>query len=172
MCEAPVLLVKTAWGGKSLFKNFRPPKAGGETGEFYTKMLAEVREALDAVPEEFPEPAGRPLVVRGFVWFQGWNDMYDEDARAQYEDNLVHLIDVRAEYNTPRLPVIIGELGNGGPDASDKMLAIRAAQQAAATRPELKGNVKFISTTAFARLKTESPSATAIIGSAMRRVIS
>ena len=119
--EAPVLLVKTAWGGKSLFKNFRPPSAGGETGEFYTKMLAEVNEALDAVPEEFPQLAGRPLVVRGFVWFQGWNDMYDEDARAQYEDNLVHLIgDVRAEYNTPRLPVIIGELGNGGPEATTR----------------------------------------------------
>ena len=156
--EAPVLLVKTAWGGKSLFKNFRPPSAGGETGEFYTKMLAEVNEALDAVPEEFPQLAGRPLVVRGFVWFQGWNDMYDEDARAQYEDNLVHLIgDVRAEYNTPRLPVIIGELGNGGLEASDKMLAIRAAQQAASSRPELQGNVKFISTTAFARPKDESP---------------
>ena len=64
---------------------------------------------------------------------------------------------MRAEYNTPRLPVIIGELGNGGPEASDKMLAIRAAQQAAASRPELQGNVKFISTTAFARPKDESP---------------
>ena len=32
--EAPVLLVKTAWGGKDLFKNFEPPSAGGKTGEF------------------------------------------------------------------------------------------------------------------------------------------
>ena len=30
----PVLLVKTCWGGKSLFKDFRPPTADGETGEF------------------------------------------------------------------------------------------------------------------------------------------
>ena len=37
--EAPVLLIKTAWGGKSLYKDFRPPSAGGETGEYYKKML-------------------------------------------------------------------------------------------------------------------------------------
>lgn len=37
------------------------------------------------------------------------------------------------------------------------MLAIRAAQKAAAERNELRGNVKFISTTAFARPKEQSP---------------
>lgn len=34
-----VLLVKTAWGGKSLYKDFRPPSSGGETGKYYTKMI-------------------------------------------------------------------------------------------------------------------------------------
>ena len=41
--EQPVLLIKTAWGGKSLYKDFRSPSAGGETGEFYQKMLTEVQ---------------------------------------------------------------------------------------------------------------------------------
>ena len=37
------------------------------------------------------------------------------------------------------------------------MLAIRAAQKAAADRKEFDGTVKFVSTTAFARPKEESP---------------
>ena len=94
-------------------------------------------------------------MVRGFVWFQGWNDMYDEDAR-------VHARTTRASHrgctpNTPpRLPVIIGELGNGGPEASDKMppFAPRNRRRVAAGAA---GNVKFISTSAFARPKDESP---------------
>ena len=159
--EQPVLLIKTAWGGKSLYKDFRPPSAGGETGEYYTRMLAEVQEALDNIDKDFPVLAGRPVEIAGFIWFQGWNDMGEEDARKQYEDNLVHLItDVRAKYNKPRLPVVIGELGNGGPQAGNYMLAIRAAQKAAADRRELGGNVSFVSTTAFARPKENSPNVT------------
>ena len=52
--KEPVLLIKTAWGGKSLYKDFRPPSAGGEPGEYYLKMLVEVKEALDHYRDEFP----------------------------------------------------------------------------------------------------------------------
>ena len=38
--ENPVLLIKTAWGGKSLYKDFRPPSSGGEVGPYYKKMIA------------------------------------------------------------------------------------------------------------------------------------
>ena len=155
---APVLLIKTAWGGKSLHKDFRPPSAGGVTGEYYKKMLTEAREGLANAETEFPPLAGKELEIAGFIWFQGWNDMFNKEALAEYEVNLVHLIkDVRAEFNTPKLPVVIGELGNGGPQAGKNMLAIRAAQKASAEREEFKGNVKFVSTTAFARPKEESP---------------
>ena len=51
----------------------------------------------------------------------------------------------------------IGELGNGGPKGGKNMLAIRAAQNAAAERKEVGGRVKFVSTTTFARPKEESP---------------
>ena len=156
--DAPVLLIKTAWGGKSLYKDFRPPSAGGEVGDYYTKMHTEVKEALNGIDKEFPALASRHIEIAGFIWFQGWNDMFNKDALEQYEDNLVHLIkDVRKEYRKPKLPVVIGELGNGGLKAGKNMLAIRAAQKAASGRKELAGNVKFISTTAFARPKEESP---------------
>ncbi len=156
--EEPVLLIKTAWGGKSLFKDFRPPGAGGETGPYYRQMVAEVREALASADDDFPALAGRERLISGFVWMQGWNDMFDEQARAEYEQNLVHLIDdVRAEFKAPRLPAVIGELGNGGPKASGSMLAIRKAQKAAADRPEFKDTVAFVPTAAFARPAQESP---------------
>ena len=43
--DGPVLLIKTAWGGKSLYVNFRPPSSGGQAGPYYTKMIEEVRAA-------------------------------------------------------------------------------------------------------------------------------
>ena len=157
--DEPVLLIKTAWGGKSIHKNFRPPSAGGTTGEFYTKMLAEYREALANLGDEFPRLAKRKPVLSGFVWFQGWNDMFDTDARNDYQSNLVHLInDIRKEVEQPDLPVVIGELGNDGPNVGKPMLAIRAAQKAAAEA--LGPNTVFVETTQFARPAKESPNVT------------
>ena len=156
--DQPVVLIKTAWGGKSLYMDFRPPSAGGKTGEYYTKMLAEVEEALSSLHTDFPQLAGRKYELAGFIWQQGWNDMFDKQALEQYEDNLVHLVrDVRAAWGRSRLPVVIGELGNGGDKVGENMLALRQAQAAAAERKELKGNVVLVKTTAFARAREESP---------------
>ena len=69
-----VLLVKTAWGGKSLYKDFRPPSSGGQVGPYYTKMIAEVREALANLKTDFPSYDGAGYELAGFVWYQGWND--------------------------------------------------------------------------------------------------
>ena len=49
-----VLLIKTAWGGKSLYKDFRPPSSGGAVGPYYTKMIQQVREALANLKDDFP----------------------------------------------------------------------------------------------------------------------
>jgi len=156
--EEPVLLIKTAWGGKSLYKDFRPPSAGGEVGEYYKKMIAEVDQAFAQLPKEFPQFKNHKPQIVGFVWFQGWNDMYNDQALSDYEETLAHLIDdVRAEWKLPKLPVVIGELGNGGPKAGKNMLTIRAAQAATAKRKQFNGTVGFVETTAFARPANESP---------------
>lgn len=150
--DEPVLLIKTAWGGKSLFVDFRPPSAGGSVGPYYAKMCAQVREALAS------EPKGRELELAGLVWFQGWNDLCDDQAIPEYEANLVHLIhDLRREWKAEALPVVIGELGNGGAEASPEMLAMRSAQKHAAERAEFAGTVRFVETHAFQRLANESP---------------
>lgn len=150
----PVLLIKTAWGGKSIHQDFRPPSSGGEVGPFYKQMLAEVEEGLKKMKTEFPQ-IGKNYELAGFVWFQGWNDMFNEDALKQYEGNLVNLItDVRRALKSPQLPVIIGETGNMGTDAGDNMKQLRLSQKNAAKQ---LAHAAFVKTTAFARPKEESP---------------
>ncbi len=128
--EEPVLLIKTAWGGKSLFKDFRPPSSGGTVGPYYTRMLEDIRKALETMGETFGDLAGRGYEISGFVWMQGWNDMCDRKAIPEYDRNLVNLVkDLRLEFKSPNLPVVIGELGNGGPEAHGNMAAFREAQK-------------------------------------------
>lgn len=155
----PVLLVKTAWGGKSLYKDFRPPSSGGEVGPYYTKMVAEVRDALKNLKTDFPAYADQGYELAGFVWYHGWNDGVDpKTAVPEYEQNLVNLIaDVRKEFKAPGLPVVIGELTGPWVKAPKEWDALRKAQAAAASRPELKGNVLFVETHDFVREANESP---------------
>ena len=156
-----VLLIKTAWGGKSLYVDFRPPSSGGQVGPYYTKMIEDVREAMADLPKRFPAYDGGGYELAGLVWWHGWNDFCGGKAAvAEYEQNLVNLIkDVRAELKSPNLPVAIGELtGPWGADCTDQAaLAIRQAQAAAAARPEFKGTVLFVETHDFVRPAKESP---------------
>ncbi|MGI9467082.1 MAG: sialate O-acetylesterase [Rubripirellula sp.] len=154
----PVLLVKTCWGGKSLYKDFRPPSAGGKTGEFYLEMVEAVQNVMAHAGDEMPTLKGAKLELAGFFWFQGWNDMFDEQARSEYARNLVQLIDdFRETFGVPELPVVIGETGNMGAEAGQNMLAIRESQAKAAADIKPQGSAVCVSTTEFARPKELSP---------------
>jgi hypothetical protein len=154
----PVLLIKTAWGGKSLIKDFRPPSSGGEVGKYYTLMLAQVREALTNMDKEFPALKGRKAELAGLVWYQGWNDGCTKGAVPEYEQNLVNLIhDVRKEFKSPKLPVVVGELTGPWVQATGDWDKLRKAQAAAANRTEFKGSVLFVETHDFVRKAEDSP---------------
>ncbi|MDX2039478.1 MAG: sialate O-acetylesterase [Isosphaeraceae bacterium] len=105
--DRPILIIKTAWGGKSLHTDFRPPSAGpyelnererqkavqrGEdlattvakrrdaTGRYYRAMIEHVEKVLSDPKRYAPAyDAKAGYVLAGFVWFQGWNDMVDGD---------------------------------------------------------------------------------------------
>lgn len=156
--EEPVLLIKTAWGGKSLYEDFRPPSSSGETGPYYTKMIADVREALANLETDFPGH-GAKYELSGFVWYQGWNDGVDpQNAVPEYESNLVNLInDVRSEFEAPKLPVVVGELTGPWKDAPGAWNDLRKAQEAAVARPEFAGNAVFVPTRDFVRPAEDSP---------------
>jgi alpha-galactosidase len=103
--DAPILLIKTAWGGKSLNTDFRPPSAGPypfneaqlanftkqgkdlaaikaekekQTGVYYRMMLDHVKSVLGDIKGVVPDyDAKQGYELAGFAWFQGWNDMVD-----------------------------------------------------------------------------------------------
>ncbi|MCX6976759.1 MAG: sialate O-acetylesterase [Verrucomicrobia bacterium] len=157
-----VLLIKTAWGGKSLAVDFRPPSSGGQVGPYYTLMIAQIREALTKLKTTFPQYDGRGYELAGFIWWHGWNDFCDAKMVPAYEENLVHLInDIRKDLQAPKLPVVIGEMtGPWLKDAKDlpaAAVAIRKAQETAAIKPEFKGSVIFVETRDFVRKPEDSP---------------
>ena len=105
LVNEPILIIKTAWGGKSLHTDFRPPSAGSyefndqqlenlrrqdkdiakakadraaASGRYYRLMLEHIKTTLDDISGVYPDydqDSGYELA--GFVWFQGWNDMVD-----------------------------------------------------------------------------------------------
>lgn len=158
--DAPVVLVKAAWGGRSLHVDFRPPSAGGQVGAHYQKLLDAVAQALADLPSLSPTLAGRAHRLAGLVWWHGWNDGCDpEHAVPAYEQNLVHLIqDLRRDLRVPDLPVVVGELTGPWVDPTEpQWIGIRRAQAAAAAHPVLAGTVAFVPTRDFVRAEQDSP---------------
>jgi alpha-galactosidase len=175
--DAPVLLIKCAWGGKSLGIDFRPPSSGlpsyslGEkqdaaikedpkiVGKYYREMMDLTKAALKNVKELVPGSDGK-YVLAGFGWHQGWNDRINDKFNAEYEANMVNFIkDVRKELDAPKLPFVIAETGMNGPNETHpRALSLMKAQEAAAAHPEFKGNAAFVSTRNFWREKEDSPS--------------
>jgi hypothetical protein len=162
----PFLIIKTAWGGKSLRFNFRPPSAGGFTGakdkfgepegHFYNKMLENVNTVLADLDKYHPAYKKEDgYEIAGFVWFQGYNDMIaadnevyrataDKPAFAEYTRLMACFIrDVRKDLAAPKMPFVIGVVGFDGPISDEKnpKYQFREAQAATAALPEFAGNV-------------------------------
>jgi hypothetical protein len=105
--DGPILIIKTAWGGRSLITDFRPPSAGPRVfsdsirqrwkergldpdaeaarqerelnGVFYRHMIEHVKRVLDDPKRVVPgyDPKAG-YALSGFVWFQGFNDFVDD----------------------------------------------------------------------------------------------
>jgi alpha-galactosidase len=99
----PILIIKTAWGGRDLNTEFRSPGSGPyvwsdfelsqykdkkdelekakaekikNTGVIYNAMIAHVRKVLGDIKRVVPgyDPS-QGYEIAGFVWFQGFNDI-------------------------------------------------------------------------------------------------
>lgn len=101
--DEPILIIKTAWGGRSLHTDFRPPSAGpyaptpeeakrwaekperkakteAATGVFYREMVAHVKKVLADPKRVCPAyDAQHGYEIAGFVWLQGFNDLVSTD---------------------------------------------------------------------------------------------
>ncbi|MEZ6097311.1 MAG: sialate O-acetylesterase [Pirellulaceae bacterium] len=108
--DEPILIIKAAWGGKSINTDFRPPSAGpyvfpeehlkrlaeqgkdvdaikqekvDATGVYYKLMIDHVQSVLEDIGQVYPDyDSGAGYEIAGFVWFQGWNDMVDSTTYA------------------------------------------------------------------------------------------
>ncbi len=150
--EEPVLLIKTAWGGKSLMKDFRPPSSGGEVGPYYKQMLAEYAAALAGFEKRFPNLAGYEAQLSGFVWFQGWNDMFVEGALKSYSDNLVNMVrDLSDHLSKPRLAFVVGQTGNANNEE------LWTAQEKATKWSGFAGRARYVPTRSFLYKPEDSP---------------
>ncbi|MDA0372428.1 MAG: hypothetical protein O2865_01450 [Planctomycetota bacterium] len=165
--DEQVLLIKTAQGNRSLGFDFRPPSSGrtDPDNEFeaaeYRLMLKGVRDTLARIADVVPGYQGQGYELAGFVWFQGHKDSGSEQAIAEYEQHLVHLIqDVRRDLDAPDLPAVVATVGFGGAAMADKFLRILDAQMAVGDpdrHPEFAGTVTSVDTRPFWREVDESP---------------
>ncbi|MHC4844208.1 MAG: sulfatase-like hydrolase/transferase, partial [Planctomycetota bacterium] len=88
-----VLLIKTAWGGKDVYCDFRSPSAGlpsgdvsdflreeraennhREIGLYYRTMVSEIKETLAQIDDIVSGYNDQGYEIAGMAWFQGWND--------------------------------------------------------------------------------------------------
>ncbi|MDB4637333.1 sialate O-acetylesterase [Planctomycetaceae bacterium] len=114
-----------------------------DPGLNYRMMNEAVHKVLDNLKENHPAyDSDAGYEIAGFVWFQGFNDQFNEHFKANYKDNMVAFIkEIRREYKTPQMPFVIGVLGTGQTKEKVDENAVSVAQREAAAVPEFKGNV-------------------------------
>ena len=168
--EEQVLLIKYGPGGQSLYVNFRPPSAGmphakgmkpEDVGSQY-RVAGRLRSRdLKNLKKHFPaydEKAG--YEIAGFVWFQGYNDMFDETAPQG----------IRQEPGLPDQGPAQGVQGPGheggrGRDGRQRRATTKSASRRTSatgsasmnTVPEFKGNVKAIETAPLLHPESRGP---------------
>lgn len=185
----PILLIKNAWGGKSLLVDFRPPSAGEpidpkhkeNSGKFYREMMSHVKDVLEDPKKVYPDYDPKEgYEIAGFVWFQGFNDLvgpYPGDPTkksvkdySEYSRLLACLIrDLRKDLKAPKMPFVTGVLGVGGETTGDSTEAFRNAMAAPAEMEEFKGTVANVYTHKFwpadiEAIKVKQSAATAELG--------
>jgi hypothetical protein len=177
--QEPILIIKTAWGGKSLYYDFRPPSAGvyprspqdiekdrnpeSNSGHYYRLMTSHVKSVLGDIKRVVPDYDEKEgYEIAGFVWFQGFNDMVNRDVYptlpadskenrfAKYSEWMADFIrDVRKDLDVPKMPFVIGVMGVDGKNPAVDNQKFRDAMAAPAGMPEFKGNVTAVQTGLF-----------------------
>lgn len=176
--EDPVLIIKVAWGGKSLGVDFRPPSAGlpqqevikemlvkaqrknPETtaediktrhGHYYRELLRHVKESLAAYQIQFPMLKGIPFELAGFVWHQGFNDKVNSRMKAsQYRDYTILLIDFINDIRKDlESPDLPFVIGELSTGGIPSRGEFQLAQKNAAEHRGFEGNVAFVLTAEY-----------------------
>ncbi|MFK7912262.1 MAG: sialate O-acetylesterase [Akkermansiaceae bacterium] len=164
-----VLIIKTAWGGKSLAKDFRPPSAGwsldtpitaGDEGFYYKEMLDFVVQAMADIDNIIPTyNTSEGYEIAGFGWHQGWNDRVTSAFAAEYEANMEKFIkDVRLSLGAPNLPFVVATTGMAANGNYSTVELAQLQMENFTAYPQFESNVAVTDTQPFWIPAADSPS--------------
>ena len=157
--DAPVLILKSCCGNRSLGYDLLPPSAAGYEGKDASKKggwyagcqydgdVAAAKKVLENLDDYYP--GAKEYEVAGFFWWQGDKDMRNATHCEQYEENLIHLIkSLRKDFDAPDARFVTASLGQtkkGSKGGDGKILDAMEAV-AMSDDPELEGKVAFVYT--------------------------
>ena len=176
--EDDILIIKVAWGGKSLAVDFHPPTAGlpddaqlqarleraqkkkpattmddvkAAYGHYYRLLVEETKKSLASRGELFPQLKNRDYEIAGIVWHQGFNDIINRDLRENdYEDYKRWLqMFIKDLRRDLDAPHAPFVIGELSTGGIPKRGSFQVAQAAAADLPEFAGNVLFVPTAEY-----------------------
>lgn len=176
--DAPVVLIKVAWGGKSLAVDFYPPSASppddatlqqmlaraqkkkptatlddvkAKYGKYYRQVVAETRKAMAGLGETFPKLKGSKYEIAGIVWHQGFNDVINRSLRKnKYADYTKWLaLFIKDLRRDLGAPGAPFVIGELSTGGIPNRGDFQKAQAATADLPEFKGNVAFVPTAEY-----------------------
>jgi len=155
--DAPVLILKSCCGNRSLGYDLLPPSAAGYEGKDASKKggwyagcqydgdVAAAKKVLENLDDYYP--GAKEYEVAGFFWWQGDKDMRNATHCEQYEENLIHLIkSLRKDFDAPDARFVTASLGQtkkGSKGGDGKILDAMEAV-AMSDDPELEGRVGFV----------------------------
>lgn len=125
--DTPIAIIKCAAGGTHLGGDWNPEEPQGFT--MYPLTLELIRSSLAELDKQ-----GIDYRLEGFMWHQGENDMFNEEYKTSYGENLKKfLARWRQDLKAPKLKFYIGELCTKtiwGMDLRPRMYAISLGQKA------------------------------------------
>jgi hypothetical protein len=176
--DGPVVLIKVAWGGKSLAVDFRPPSVGlpdkaelearlqriqkrkpkatlqdveAMYGFYYRSLVDETKKSLANLGTTFPDLKDREYEIAGLVWHQGFNDVINRDLRAnKYADYTRWLAAFIIDIRKDlNAPNMPFVIGELSTGGLSKRGDFQKAQAATAHLSQFKGNVAFVPTAEY-----------------------
>ena len=175
--DDPVLLIKIAWGGKSVAVDFRPPGApptdaeidemlerarkkkpnmqrkevADRFGHYYRETISNAKAELAAIGERFPKLKGHTPEIAGFIWHQGFNDLVNRQQKdekfASYTKRLAQFI--RDIRKDLSAPDMPFIIGELSTGGIPNRGDFQVAQEAVAKMDEFKRNVVFVPTAEY-----------------------
>ena len=92
--EKTFFIIKCAWGGSNLFRQWRSPSSMGKTGEMYAYFDAFVKTSL-----QYLDSKNYDVEIAGMCWMQGESDSVSKESAKDYAKNLKKFIkDVRKSF--------------------------------------------------------------------------